>query len=213
MKMLLKLITVTFASALLFSAAPASAQGKIATVNLNKLFDDYWKTKQAKAAFDDQKADLEKEGKAMMAEFNKKEADYKNLLAASNDQALSDSERERKKRDAEEALKDLKDRQEALVKFQNQARVTLDERARRMRDNILSEVRKVVESKAKSLGYALVIDVGAESANATPIVLYTNGENDITAAVLEQLNANAPPEASTPTKKSADEKPATAPKK
>src|ERR1043165_7096601 len=182
MKMLLKLITATFASALLLAAAPASAQGKIATVNLNKLFDDYWQTKQAKAAFDDQKADLEKEGKAMMAEFNKNEAVYKTLLAASNDQAISDSERDRKKRDAEEKLKLLKDQQEALVKFQNQARVTLDERARRMRDNILSEVRKVVESKSKSLGYALVIDVGAESANATPIVLYTNGENDITAS-------------------------------
>ena len=211
--MLLKLITATFAFALLLSAAPASAQGKIATVNLNKLFDDYWKTKQAKAAFDDQKADLEKEGKGMMAEFNKNEADYKTLLAASNDPAISDSERDRKKRDAEEKLKLLKDQQEALVKFQNQARVTLDERARRMRDNILSEVRKVVESKAKSLGSSLVIDVGAESANATPIVLYTNGENDITSSVLEQLNANAPPEASATPKKSADDKPGTAPKK
>lgn len=209
MKMLLKLVTVAFAFVLLFAASPASAQGKIATVNLNKLFDDYWKTKQAKAAFDDQKADLEKEGKAMLADFNKSEADYKTLLAASNDQAISDSERDKKKREAEEKLKLLKDQQEALVKFQNQARVTLDERARRMRDNILSEVRKVVESKAKTLAYALVIDVGAETPNATPIVLYSNGENDITSAVLEQLNANAPPEV---TKKS-DDKPATAPKK
>jgi len=61
-----------------------------------QLFDDYWKTKQAKAAFDDQKADLEKEGKSMMAEFKKNEADYKSLLAASNDQAISDSERDKK---------------------------------------------------------------------------------------------------------------------
>lgn len=209
MKMLLKLVTVAFASGLLFTAAPASAQGKIATVNLNKLFDDYWKTKQAKAAFDDQKADLEKEGKGMLADFNKSEADYKSLLAASNDQAISDTERDKKKREAEEMLKRLKDQQEALARFQNQARVTLDERARRMRDNILSEVRKVVESKAKSLNYGMVIDVGAETPNATPIILYSNGESDITGAVLEQLNANAPPEAS----KKSDDKPATAPKK
>jgi len=79
-----------------------------------------------------------------------------------------------------------------------------------MRDNILAEVRKVVESKAKSMGSSMVIDVGAETPNATPIVLYTNGENDITAAVLEQLNANAPPES---VKKSTDDKPASSPKK
>ena len=211
MKMLLKFLTIAFASALIMAAAPTFAQGKIATVSLNKLFDDYWKTKQAKAAFDDQKADLEKEGKSMLADFKKLEADYKALLAASNDQAISDSERDKKKRDAEEKLKLLKDQDEALQKFQNQARVTLDERARRMRDNILAEVRKVIESKSKSMGFSLVIDVGAETPNATPVILYTNGENDITAAVLEQLNANAPPEAST--KKSSDDKPASSPKK
>jgi Skp family chaperone for outer membrane proteins len=126
------------------------------------------------------------------------------LLAASNDQAISDSERDKKKKDAEEKLKLLKDQQEALVKFQNQARVTLDERARRMRDNILAEVRKAVESKSRSAIYSLVIDVGAETPNATPVVLFSNGENDITDTVLQQLNASAPPEAA----KATEEKPA-----
>lgn len=207
MKIIPTFIASTCALILFLAATPAAAQNKIATVNLSKLFDDYWKTKQAKVAFEDQKADLEKEGKAMLAEFNKNEAEYKALLAASNDQAISDSERDKKKKDAEEKLKLLKDQQEALVKFQNQARVTLDERARRMRDNILAEVRKAVDSKARSGSYSLVIDAMAETPNATPVVLFTNGENDITDAVLQQLNASAPPEAV----KATEEK--TAPKK
>jgi outer membrane protein len=195
MKIIPKFITTVCALMLLVTANSALAQNKIATVNLSKLFDDYWKTKQAKAAFEDQKADLEKEGKGMLAEFNKGETEYKALLAAANDQAISDSEREKKKKEAEEKLRTLKDQQEALVKFQNQARVTLDERARRMRDNILAEVRKTVESKARSGSYSLVIDVAAETPNATPVILFTNGENDITDAILAQLNASAPPEA------------------
>jgi Skp family chaperone for outer membrane proteins len=64
-----------------------------------------------------------------------------------------------------------------------------------MRDNILSEVRKTVDSKARSGSYSLVIDVAAETPNATPVVLFSNGENDITEAILQQLNASAPPEA------------------
>ena len=32
----------------------------------------------------------------------------------------------------------------------------------------------------------------AEPTGRPPVVLYTNGENDLTAAVLEQLNVNAP---------------------
>ncbi len=204
MKIIPKLITTVCAFTLLLAVVPASAQGRIATVHLGKLFDDYWKTKQAKAAFEEQKADLEKEGKGMLAEFNKHEAEYKALLAASNDQAISDSERDKKRKEAEEKKNLLKDQQEAIVKFQNQARVTLDERARRMRDNILSEVRKAVESKARAGNFSLVIDAAAETPNATPVVLFSNGDNDITDAVLQQINASAPPEAV----KAAEEKPA-----
>ena len=204
MKIIPKFITTTCALLLLVSVTSALAEGRIATVNLGRLFDDYWKTKQAKAKFEEQKADLEKEGKGMIADLTKGETEYKALLAAANDQAISDAERDRKKKEAEEKLRSLKEQQEAIGKFQNQARVTLDERARRMRDNILAEVRKTIESKSRSAGYTLVLDAAAETPNATPIILFTNGENDITDAVLQQLNATAPPEATA----KPDEKPA-----
>ena len=204
MKIIPKFISAICALTLLSAATPARAEGRIATVSLSRLFEDYWKTKQAKAKFEEQKADLEKEGKGMVADLTKGETEYKALLASANDQAISDVEREKKKREAEDKLRSLKDQQEAIVKFQNQARVTLDERARRMRDNILAEVRKTIESKSRSAGYSLVLDVAAETPNATPIILFTNGESDITDAVIQQLNATAPPEAV----KATEEKPA-----
>jgi hypothetical protein len=48
-----------------------------------------------------------------------------------------------------------------------------------------------------------MLDTSAECVNNTPVVLYSNNENDITDAVLAQLNAGAPAE--TPKK---EEKPA-----
>jgi Skp family chaperone for outer membrane proteins len=64
-----------------------------------------------------------------------------------------------------------------------------------MRENILAEIKTVVNSKAKMGSYSLVIDTAAESINKTPVVMFSNGENDITASVLTQLNAMAPPTA------------------
>ena len=61
-----------------------------------------------------------------------------------------------------------------------------------MRDQILREIRETVVSKSKAAGYTFVMDVAADSVNQTPIVLYTNGENDLTEELLRQLNANAP---------------------
>jgi hypothetical protein len=67
-----------------------------------------------------------------------------------------------------------------------------------MRDNILSEIKAAVTSQAKAGGYAMVIDAAAETANATPAVVYSSGENDLTDAVLKQLNAGAPISATPP---------------
>jgi len=196
MKKTLLLLLATFATVLVLGASSASAQGRIATVDLKKLFDNYWKTKQADAALKARGADLEKEFKAMVEDYNKAKDDYKALSTASSDPAMSESERDRKKKEAEDKLRGIKDQEEAMQKFQNQARTTIDEQRRRMRDNILGEVRKALDGKAKVAGYSLVIDVAAETINNTPVVLYNAGENDITDSVLSQLNASAPPEVS-----------------
>lgn len=195
MKNTVKLILATAALVLVLGATTASAQGRIATVDLKKLFDSYWKTKQADVALKDRGAELEKEFKGMMEEYTKSKDDYKNLTAATTDPAMSDSEREKKKKEAEDKLRGIKEQEEALQKFQAQARATVEEQRRRMRDNILVDVRKAVDGNAKVAGYTLVIDTASETINSTPVVLYSKGENDITDAVLSQLNANAPAEA------------------
>ena len=72
-----------------------------------------------------------------------------------------------------------------------------------MRDRILGEIKIAVNAKAKTEGYALVLDSAAETVNGTLTVVYNNGENDMTDAILSQLNAGAPidvtkPAATTP---------------
>jgi len=179
------------------------AQGRIGLVDLRKLFDNYWKTKQADSALKDRAADLDKEYKGLRDEYAKSKEEVQKLLASANDQAVSDEERSKRKKNAEAKLKDLKDTEETIVQFEKQARTTLDEQRRRMRDNILVEIRNLVNAKAKAGGYTMVIDVAAESVNNTPVVLYTNGENDMTASILEQLNLGAPADLGKPADKPA----------
>ena len=195
MKILTKILIPSIALLLLVSATPAAAQGKIATVDLGKLFDNYWKTKQAKEALNETGAQYEKENKAMLEQMEKDQAELKTLITAATDSALSDAVREKKKAEAEKKQVSLNEQKETVIKFQNQARARIDEQKNRVRSNILAELRKAVDAKAKSGGYTLVLDSAAESINNTPVVLYSTGENDITQSVLEQLNSSAPPEA------------------
>jgi Skp family chaperone for outer membrane proteins len=81
------------------------------------------------------------------------------------------------------------------------------EQSDRMRASILKEITNVVSAKAKVAGFSLVVDTASESANRTPVFLFTSNENDITDSVLQQLNATAPTDLAKPEEKpAADEK-------
>ena len=179
-------------SLLAFLSVPALAQTKIGTVDLRKLFDGYWKTKQAQVALNDRKAQLDKDDKGMRDDLKKGGDDYQKLLEQANDQAISADERDRRKAAAADKLRALQDSKGAIDTFERQAQVTLSEQGQRMRENILTEIKAAVTTQAKLAGYSMVIDAAAETANATTAVIYTNGENDLTDAVLKQLNAGAP---------------------
>lgn len=205
MKSLLRKIVPSLLLVCLMSA-PAWGQGRIGTVDLRKLFDNYWKTKQADAALKDRAADIEKEHKSMLDDWKKAKDDYQALITEANNQTLSLEERDKRKKAAEDKFKDIKSSEDAINQYERQARTTLDEQKKRMRDSILEEIRTTVNGKAKAAGYALVFDTVAESANNTPIVLYSNNENDITEAVLSQLNAGAPADAPKTQEQKADTK-------
>jgi Skp family chaperone for outer membrane proteins len=200
MPMKLLRTTILTISLLAFLSVPALAQtksslaqtNKIGTVDLRKLFDGYWKTRQVQTVLNDRKVQLDNDDKSMRDDLKKGGDEYQKLLAQANDQALSADQRDKRKQAAADKLKQLQDSKTAIDQFERQAQITLSEQSQRLRDNILSEIKAAVTVKAKAAGYSLVIDAAAETANATTAVVYSSGENDLTDAVLKQLNAGAP---------------------
>ena len=192
MKCSLSKLLACLAIVSLVSAGNTFAQGRIGTIDLNKAFSNYWKKKEAEANLKDQQAEMEKELKSMVDELKKRREEYSKLLNDANDQIVSVEEREKRKKLAEDKLKQLKELDESATQFNKQAMTRLDESSRRVRESILNEIKNVVNTKAKAGGYSLVIDVAAETRNFTPVVLFNNNEYDITDSVLEQLNLTAP---------------------
>ena len=197
----------------LFLAGISQAEtNKIGIIDMQRVWDKYYKTKQAQAQVDDQTADFEKRKKGMMDDYQKANRDYKKLMESATDQAVSSDERDRRKSAAEKKLLEIQEIQQDANLFQRTTDEQLKMQARRMTEIILRDIRDLVEAKAKAGGYTLVIDVAAKSAVGTPIVLYTNGQNDMTQEVLLQLNSTAPvglvksDEAKDPNEEKKDEK-------
>jgi outer membrane protein len=189
------LLTKSFCALFIFSmiSGPIMAQERLATVDLRKVFENYWKRKEGDAAIKERVAAMEKENAEMLDNYKKAKEEYNTLLTSANDQAVSSEERDKRKKGAEDKLKQLKTNEDSIVQYQKQAKETVEQQMRRMRENILSEIRTAVNAKAQAAGYSVVIDTAAETVNGTPVVLYSSGkDNDLTETVLAQLNAAAP---------------------
>ena len=190
----MKMLRTTILTALLLAvlSVPALAQSKIASVDMEKLFKGYWKTKQAEAALNKRVADLQKEIKDMADGLDKAQADYSRLLDQASDQALSTEERAKRKQAANDKLKDINNSKAAIDQFNRQAQSQVMDQRQRMTANLVSEIQKAVGDKARTDGYTLVVNSAV-----TEAVVYSSGD-DLTDAVLKQLNVNAPVELSQP---------------
>ena len=198
--------------AILLTASSQAETNKIGIIDMQRIFENYSKTKQAQTQVDDQTRGFEKRKKGMLDDYQKATGEYKKLLESAQDQAISSDERDRRKSAAEKKLLEIQQIQQDANLFQRTTDEQLKMQARRMTENILRDIRDLVDAKAKAGGYTLVIDIAAKSAVGTPIVLYTNGQNDMTQEVLSQLNSTAPvglvksDDAKDPTEDKKDEK-------
>ncbi|HVR36444.1 MAG TPA: OmpH family outer membrane protein [Methylomirabilota bacterium] len=194
MKPLIRLLTMCLvAGGILLSTQSADAQSRIATIDLRKVFDDYWKTKQADARLKENAAVKDEEKAQMLDRLKQGDQDYQALLESANDQAVSVAERERRRKDAEAKLQELQRMQQNVQAFDRSARAELGEQQARMRENILGEIQKIIDSKARAGNYQLVLDVAGMSKSDTKIVLFHSGENDLTEEILTEMNSTAPP--------------------
>jgi len=179
-------------AAALFLTSAVAAETKIAIIDLTRVFEKYWKTKQANAQLEEQKADISKRKKGMLDDYQKANDEYKKLLESANDQAASSDEREKRKSAAEKKLMEIREIEQTANLFQRNSDENLAIQVRRMTDNLLRDIRDLIEAKVKAGGYSMVIDTSAKSLVGTPVVLYNNGQNDLTEEILSQLNAGAP---------------------
>jgi Skp family chaperone for outer membrane proteins len=182
-------------------AFTAQAQTRIGIVDYKKAISGYWKTKEATAALKERREELLKELKGLGDQIKTGEDDYRRLSDEANDPLISAEERDKRKLAAEARLKAISEMKERARDFDRNASANLNEQAQRMSERIDERIRAVVAAKAKTAGYTLVLDTAALSRENRPVVVYTSGENDITDSVLQQLNADAPPETAKPAEK------------
>jgi outer membrane protein len=180
------------AASLLGSSLSAHAQFKVGTVDMNKVFSSYYKTKDAENRINEARTSAKKELDDRYDTYKKNLDSINKLNEDLNKSELSKEKKDSSSKARDEKIAETKNLEREITEFRNSREKQLQEQAVRMRNGIVEEITKLVQDRVRSGGYDLVLDKSGSSLNGVPIVLYSKDSEDFSDDIIKELNKNKP---------------------
>ena len=180
------------ALAVLMAGAAAAADLKVAVVDTPRILRDYYKTELAERHLQQQVEEFSTERDKLLAQHKKMRQEFESLRAESENKALTEEAREKKKELAEDKLT-------AVIAYENSIRdkaasrkKELEGEGRKIQSELGRTIKEAIRKASEKGGYTLVLADGGLLGNGLESVLYVDPKMDITADVLKILNADKP---------------------
>ena len=195
-----KFLPLTLILALIFPVA-AFAQGKIGTVDMNRAFKEYDKTKDAEKKINEAKDAAKKEYDDRADAYKKALDDINKLNQQLDAPALSADAKTQKAKERDDKIANIKTMEREINEFRQTRERQLQEQALRMREGIVKEITDILMEKVKTNNYDFVFDKTGQSLSGVPVVMYSKDNIDFTSDIITALNkANKTTSSTTATK-------------
>jgi len=193
-----KIIVSALFSISLMAASLQAADLKIATIDIQQVFKNYYKTQEAEQQLQASTANYKSQYDSMTADYRKL---YDQANALQNDLNSDSTSSDQAKKDKQGKLRDLvgdiQKKEQEIKSFQEQTARFVNDQSQRTRKGIVDEITQAVSTYSKGK-YTVVLDKSGVTLNGTPTLLYSEGLTDITDEVTKQLNASKPAAGSKP---------------
>jgi len=169
-----------------------NAATAIGVISLEKVYNGYWKTDVENKKLKTKQEEALDRIKKLEESLRKEGTVLGNMIKAMQDPRLAAAERSKRQQQVQTKQKELQQMQDAIRGFRERTQKDLELDMRKAREQIMEEIQQIVSVEAKKRELNLVLDHAARSAAIAPIVIFTDGENDLTEEVLRQLNLSDP---------------------
>jgi len=186
MKKLLSTI-VTLALALPIAAFTQGTL-KIGTVDMQRAFKEYNKTKDAEAKMKDAATAAQKEFNDRAESYKKALDEVNNLNKQLDAPALSADAKSQKAKERDDKIANIKNMEREMNDFRQTRERQLQEQQMHMREGIVKEITDVVMTKVRDNKMELVFDKSGMSLNGVPVVMYAPDSFDFTNDIMTVLN-------------------------
>jgi outer membrane protein len=169
-------------------SSPAAADINVGTVDMNRVFKEYSKTKQAEAKLNDARNAAKKEYDERADAYKKTLDDINKLNSQLDAPALSADAKAQKTKEREEKIANIKKMEREINEFRQTREQQLQEQMQRLREGLLKEITEVVLARVKARNLDLVFDKSGPSLNGFSPVLFSHEAADFTSDVISALN-------------------------
>ncbi|MEY2491475.1 MAG: outer membrane protein [Verrucomicrobiota bacterium] len=168
----------------------AFAQGglKVGTVDMNRAFKEYSKTKDAESKINSARDAAKKEFDDRADAYKKALEEVNNLNKQLDAPALSADAKTQKAKERDDKINNIKNMEREINEFRQTRERQLQEQALRMREGIVKEITDIVMDRVKTQNMDLVFDKSGMSLNGVPLVMYARENYDFTNDVVAALN-------------------------
>jgi outer membrane protein len=169
-------------------AALAQGTVKIGTVDMQKAFKDYNKTKEAEVKINDAKNAAKKEYDDRAEAYKKALDEINNLNKQLESPALSADKKTGMAKERDDKIANIKSMEREISDFRQTREQQLQQQLMRVREGIVKEITDVVMEKVKAKNLDFVLDKSGISINGVPVVMYAPDNVDFTNEIIDTLN-------------------------
>ncbi len=179
-------------AAALTVCANANADLNVATVDIQKIMDGYYKTHDVVSEANKAYKEVQKIFNTRTETIKAMEIEFTDMTTKLKDPMLNEKDKEALKQKAEIKRQELIALDKERKSFVDRQLKSLQERMKKETSVILTEINTTTEAIAKAGKYDIVMDKSAKTPRANNVFMYTSPSLDITDSILKELNKNAP---------------------
>ena len=173
---------------LVASAVVNAGVSKMAVIDMEKIYSNYYKTQAQSARFDKQKQVYKAYSMSLKKQAEKLKKDYELLLQASQNISLKESVRKAKTLESDRVRMAIRSKEDELVKYNRSKYEELQKKSEVMREGIIKEIRDIVRKTSIIAGYHLVLDISSKGLSGVESVVYYSSYIDLTKSIQDKLN-------------------------
>ena len=142
---------------------------KVGTVDMNRAFKEYNKTKDAEKKINEAKDAAKKEYDDRAESYKKALEEINKLSQQLEAPALSADAKTQKAKERDEKIANIKNMEREINEFRQTRERQLQEQAMRMREGIVKEITDIIMERVKTAQLDLVFDKSGLSMNGVPV--------------------------------------------